>query len=247
MVNRATQLLKIGLQAAGANLERFSLFDRAVGMIAAHWQHPFFVQIGANNGIDFDNMYSKVERYILPGIVVEPVSYYHDSLVEAYKRHRNVTPVKAALHPTRKDATIYWADPAKIRNGWEAGLASFSRDHLVKFGVDEDAVLAETVPCMTFDQLIERYAPGKKISILAMDTEGFDAEILRMVCLERHRPEVVKFEAKHLSASDLSECVERLRSARYFCERWRDDVVAVQQPLQSRLAYFLSMSMHNTD
>lgn len=241
MAIRARQLLKAGLQAAGANLERFTLFDRAVAMIAGHWQHPFFVQIGANNGIDFDNLYSKVEQYILPGIVVEPVPYYYASLVEAYKRHRGVTPVKAALHPTQRDATIYWADPTRIRHGWEVGLASFSRGHLIKFGVDEDAILAETVPCLTFDQLIERYAEGRKISILATDTEGFDAEILRMVDLDRYRPEIVKFEAKHLSAADLEDCLHRLKSSGYFCERWRDDIVAVQRPLQSRLAYFMAM------
>ena len=229
-------VVKSLLKASGVELRRYPLFTRAIELLVREGPPPFFVQVGANNGIDFDDFYSLVERFHLSGVVVEPIPYYFATLKEAYKRHTNVAPVQAALHPTDSEAIIYRVDPAAGSWGWEHGLSSFNRDHLLKNNVPESAILAERVPCLSFSELLRQQA-RQTVDILISDTEGFDGEILKMVDLATMKPKVVKFESKHLSPDELAGVNHRFSQAGFLVQVGAEDTVAVSKPLASRLRY----------
>lgn len=232
------QLVKHGFKALGVELRRYPLFRRAIHVLVASGEKPFFIQIGANNGIDFDDFFAVVTAYYLPGIVVEPIGYYFEVLSQAYKRHPEIKPVQVALHPTDKSATLYRADPNKIRIGWQHGIGSFSREHVVKHGVPAEHILAESVPCMTFEELVSTYVPpGRNVDILMTDTEGFDAEILAMVDLNVIRPKIIKYESKHLAPPAAAALVQRLQAAGYVVQEGWEDNVAVVPELASRFRY----------
>lgn len=235
--------VKHGFKAFGVELRHYPLFRRAIHMLVLSGKKPFFVQIGANNGIDFDDFFGVVSNYDLPGLVVEPSSYYFETLAQAYKRHNQIKPIQAALHPTDKLATLYRADPQNIALGWQHGLGSFSRDHLIKYGVADENIIAESVPCMTFDELVAEHVPsGRNVDILMTDTEGFDAEILAMVDIETLRPKVIKYEAKHLAPDAAAALCNRLQALGYVVEKGVEDNVAVAPELAGRLKY-LRMAM----
>jgi len=215
------ELIKHGFKAFGVELRKYPLFRRAIHVLVKTEPKPYFVQVGANNGVDFDDFFAVVSDYDLPGVVVEPIGYYFDALSQVYKRHREITPIQVALHPLDKHSTLYRVDPDKIGIGWQHGIASFSRDHLLNNGVSEESILAETVPCMTFDELVAAHvSPGRQVDILVTDTEGFDAQILAMVDLKRIRPKVIKYESNHLE-SDVAAAQNA--GARFEAERLTDD------------------------
>ena len=116
------KLVKFGLRSIGVDLQRYSTFRRAVELLTMSGEDPFFVQIGANNGIDFDDMYKIAVSNNLSGIVVEPISYYFDILKEVYKNHRRITPLQFALHPSDKSSTIFRVDPNKVLFDWQQGV-----------------------------------------------------------------------------------------------------------------------------
>lgn len=227
------------VRSLGLDVKRYSLFKRAVETLVRKGE-PSFVQIGANNGVDFDDLFSIVTRYNLRGVVVEPIGYYFRTLEEVYKTRSNIVAVNAAIHPTAKEIRLYRVDPAKVSILWQHGIASFSRDHLTKnHDIPADAVIEEVVPALSLAELVARYLP-RGIDILACDTEGFDGEIMKMVDLHSIRPKVIRFESKHLDRDVLAALDQRLSDAGYAVEKGWEDWVAVDRSIASRLSYLLA-------
>ena len=229
-----------GLKALGVELRRFPLFRRSIDLLMKSGRKPYFIQIGANNGIDFDDFYSVVSAHELPGLVVEPIPYYFEALAQVYKCRREIVPVKVAIHPTEQEATIYRVDPDKVTVGWQHGLGSFSRDHLINARVPAAAIIEERVPCMSLPSLVDTYVPkGETVDILVTDAEGFDGEILAMVDFDVLKPKVIKFESESLAPSARAEIEVRLKAAGYLVYHGVQDTVAVNAALASSLRYFI--------
>lgn len=93
----------------------------------------FFLQVGANDGIICDAIYDFVQRHKLAGIAIEPIDEYFQKLVENYSSNPNVIPCQIALHPTDKKRTIYRLKSDHPFNKDLNGIASFNREHLLKF------------------------------------------------------------------------------------------------------------------
>ena len=65
------------------------------------------------------------------------------------------------------------------------------------------------VPTLTFESLINKYNISN-ISLLQIDTEGYDFEILKMVFSAKVFPEIINYEWTELSHKDRYECKKLL-------------------------------------
>jgi len=154
----------------------------------------FFLQIGANDGLMCDELAPFVRQYRLRGVVVEPLPEVFRQLLHNYRDQPQVRGVQAALHRTLRRAVIHRADLSAPRlPGGAPGMASFDREHLRRFGIADEHILSEEVPCLTFQELIEQQGI-QRLDLLQIDTEGYDREILAMVDFERFRPPIIRFE-----------------------------------------------------
>ena len=182
----------------------------------------FFVQIGANDGKSFDDLYEFVTCNNVHGIVVEPVEDYFRDLVANYRDFPSITPVNAALHPTLKKATIYRVHPDLESDlpDWTRGIASFDPEHHKKSRTKSEAMVKEKVRCITWKELISSYQINK-IDLLQIDTEGFDLEILKMVEWKTTKPGIVKFEHESLTMEDREAANALLRDQGY--RLWWDE------------------------
>jgi FkbM family methyltransferase len=224
--------IRMAARACGIELKRYSRLRRAIDMLAASGDKPFFVQIGANNGIDFDNFFETVTGHRLPGLVVEPVADYHAALVHAYARYPEVKAIRAAIHPRASSLPIYRVAADKAQFLWHHGLASFEREHLTRHGVPEEAIVAEEVPCLSIAGLAALLPAGRSIDILVTDTEGFDAEILRMIDFSSIRPSAIRFENKHMSTADRVSLSRLLDRQGYSLSHGREDSIAIDRSLR---------------
>ena len=95
-----------------------------------------FVQIGANDGVTADPI-----RPILSlidakpvGIVVEPVSEYFEELKTEYSSFEGVTPLQLAIHPSRRELTLYYPSKSsrKFSSSLAKGIASADPEHWKK-------------------------------------------------------------------------------------------------------------------
>lgn len=221
-------------------MDGLSTLDTILHLRLSQSPHFNFVQIGANDGVLCDAIYPFVTRFRLPGLVVEPLPDVFEQLKKTYRRHPQVTPVNVALHRTARQATIYRADPADTSlPSHTSGIASFDREHLRRFHIPDRSILAVQVPCVTFHELLERYAISH-IDLLQIDTEGYDLDILAMVDLERITPAIIRFEHglpdDFVSWDQLQATLRRLHDHGYFFALDSYDLTAYQPPSWTRVA-----------
>lgn len=186
----------------------------------------FFVQIGANDGVMYDPIYHIIQKYNLPGILLEPIDDYYQKLEENYRDNSNVVTVKKALHPSKNKEIIYGLRKNHPLHEAYNGIASFNLNHLLKYKDPrktpekwlvpniEDYIIQEEVECITFDKLILDYNV-KKIDLLQIDTEGFDVEILKMINFNAIKPSIIRYEVGHLKKEDLIKSIHLLKIHQY--------------------------------
>ena len=72
----------------------------------------------------------------------------------------------------------------------------------------------------------------KQLDLLQIDTEGFDAEIIRMFPFEICTPALIHFESKHIEKKDLEKLLQQLLDLNYLVARdGAEDMMAVQKKL----------------
>jgi len=128
---------------------------------------------------------------------------------------------------------------------WATGLASFNREVLVKKIEDgsllkhirrqgiilpeneDDIIAADEVPTISPETLLKKFSKGC-FKLLAIDTEGFDYEILKMLDLGRVSPEVILYEEVNLDVKKARDCRKYLEQHGYSCRATGKDVLAVK-------------------
>ena len=215
------------LEAHGYRIERISHFSRLLKQLAQRKPLFKFVQVGANDGVRFDSLYFFVTDHNCQGLVIEPLPDMFERLRLNYMDYPKITPLNIALHPTAHESTIYRVDPKQIGNfpSWVAGTASFLPDYHERTGIPKEAIITETVKCQPLMQVLEAHGM-LDADLLQIDTEGFDAEILKMADFSRFKPTLIKFEHKHLQKEDLISVTSLLKNSGYQVFEDGSDTVA---------------------
>lgn len=223
-------------QKTNPQFEFMDFFELAVSHQLLRRPDFFFIQIGANDGLMADELRPLIMKYKLRGVCVEPLKDRFEILTETYKNHPQVKLLNVALHPTEKKFTIFRVKKSATNlplHAQTSGIASFNKQHLVstlKKRVEnpDDIIIEEQVPCIQLNHIIEQEKTDH-LELLQIDTEGFDYEIIKMIDLNKIRPAIIRFEIKHLSDKDKSECLNHLASNNYKMIYDRIDVIAIDQ------------------
>jgi FkbM family methyltransferase len=175
-----------------------------------------FIQVGANDGISFDNIYPFFKSHKCKGICIEPLPYFFDRLKINYDDSPNIVPLNIALHPTAEKFAIYSVNPKELHKypHWVSGIASFNKEHLIKCNVKEGDLVTEVVACQPLSKVILEHGM-LDLDYLQIDTEGFDDEIIKMIDFSQVKPKLIKFESVHLSLEKKLSTVDLLKSQGY--------------------------------
>ena len=176
--------------------------------------HDFFVlQIGACDGVMDDPIHQWIKKYRWQGILVEPQIKEFERLKINYRDSDNLRFENVAIAETSGLRPLYKVKDENIEADWQRGLASLlakPRSCLEK----QDMVTTEMVQCVTFDTLLNRHQV-KRIDLLQIDVEGYDYELLKLFDFERIKPQLIRYEHKHLNLSDRSSCKKNLKQNGY--------------------------------
>jgi FkbM family methyltransferase len=221
------KLLNGLLEPLGYRLERLAHFQRQIDLLLEPGTPLQFVQIGANDGVRFDDLYSIVTNAQFSGIVVEPLPDIYRRLQLNYADYPTIIPVNVAVHEQEGTLPLYRVAPASVGRypGWVTGIASFDREHLLRHKIAPDDVIAEEVKCVPMMTLLERTGM-LGAHLLQIDTEGYDAAILGMIDFTAFRPTLIKFEHKNMSTAVRESTTRRLRMHGYTCAPEGTDTVA---------------------
>lgn len=164
-----------------------------------------FIQVGANDGVRFDDLYFTVTSSKWKGLVIEPLPNMYERLVSNYQDHPNVIPLNIAIHPSSKTAPIYHVDNELLCKYPDcvAGIASMNKEHLLNAGIAVADISAQIVQCKTIMEVLDEY-DFYDVDLLQIDTEGFDFEVIKTIDFKKLKPRLIKFEWMNLSASDQS-------------------------------------------
>ena len=188
-----------------------------------------FVQIGANDGIRFDNLYAFVTEHQCRGVVVEPLPDFFERLALNYKDCPRIKPIRAAVHPSQRKCKLYRVDPKRLHElpPWAAGIASFDPNHHRRSRTPDEFIIEEEVDALPLMELIENCG-FTKLDLLQTDTEGFDAEVIKMIDFDRIVPALIKYEHSTLSESDKASTEKLLRGRGYRLIYEKSDAIAVR-------------------
>jgi FkbM family methyltransferase len=194
----------------------------------------FFVQIGANDGVQKDPFLAVAQRLGWRGLLVEPQPDVFDRLKQNLQNMPSFTCLNAAVDRQDGSRTPYRVAPDAPFGDAASELGSFDRQHLIKHDSQFPGIAKHIeeidVPCMTFDTMLSEVGEAD-FDVLQIDTEGFDAEVVDMACLSRHQTSVVNFEHKHLSRADWDRSVMQLIEAGFDVTRTWQDTIGYKMPV----------------
>jgi FkbM family methyltransferase len=240
------QLVKTELKRLGYTVQRvpspasdprFALqvdFDYVLDHYLASRDDPrpfYFLQVGAYDGVIDDPLHERVREENWHGILVEPQSSHFGRLVENYAGLDGLTLVNAAIsdQPGPRGMYVIQDDTgAPIES--LGGLASFREEPLRAFHgkmgshYPGSRVGSIEVACTTFADVL---ADASYLDLLQIDVEGYDLELLKLFDFGRITPPIVRFEHRHLSASELDDAVLLLARHGYRMMREEYDTTAV--------------------
>jgi FkbM family methyltransferase len=186
--------------------------------------------IGANNGVENDPFVHQALRFGWNAVLIEPNPGVFSELHREFAGLPRVQCVNTAIGKNPGPLLLYTIAFSTKR--WATGLASASKDTLLKHFRNgwvqamcerfqevlptdpAEWVRPIEVPCKTFGQVAAETG-AMRIDVLAVDTEGMDAEIVNSALDEGFRPEVICWEHLHLAAKVNESLIQRCETLGY--------------------------------
>lgn len=203
-----------------------------------------FLQVGANDGFINDPLHIFIKRDNWKGVLLEPLpDVYNEFLVRLHRKRPGIKAINAALDQEDGTRPLYKLSISMER--WATGLSSFNKEVLVKKLSDgsmtrnmrrqgitlpdnkDDCITSDEVATISPETLLKNF-DGETLDLLAIDTEGFDYEILKMLDLNRISPEVIIYEEVVFDEKTAKECRDYLKSHGYSCQSIKRDVLATK-------------------
>jgi FkbM family methyltransferase len=155
------------------------------------------IQVGANSGKDsVYNFISKHKEQIELAILVEPIPFIIEELKANYQSYDSVVIENIAISDTHvNEFTLYYEENSNYE------VSSFSKQHILDHGCPEYKIKSLNVPCLTINQLLEKYNITE-LDYLYIDTEGLDVFIISSIDYSKYKINNIIFEIAHTDGAN---------------------------------------------
>lgn len=213
------------------------------------------IQVGANDGINHDPISKYIKRDGWHGVLLEPQRYVHDHyLRKVYAKYSSIKTICAAIGAEDGYSTLYKIGWCDMR--WATGLASFQKEKIeyaytsglvdractknnLQLPSDKSQyIVEERVKVISVPTLLSKY-DLETISLLQIDTEGFDFEVIKLFDIAKNKPTAIVFENMHLSALDRSACTRHLETNGYHNKEYGANTLALHKTIHQSLLAFI--------
>jgi FkbM family methyltransferase len=190
-----------------------------------------FLLIGANDGVTDDHLYPFVTRYGWRGVAVEPVPQYFQELQKHYQGWP-VTCLNVAVHASAQSLDFWFLEdsPTDPLPSYAKGVGSFARSQVESLKNEiprlNERLRCLKVPCLQLEQVLNDAGLEGRVGVVLIDTEGYDAEVVKQMDFAKWKPHTVIFEHKLLSKEVLDGALTYLRENGYRCDLDTTDVLA---------------------
>lgn len=227
-------------------------FDIAVHYLGKNNKDIFIMNIGAMDGVMFDELIGYTNMYNFKGLYVEPIPYLFEKLTSNIQSTGNLFE-NSAVSDYNGEIEMMTIDRKVIDDGLvhscfygmsavfppKNGLGSeFDRETVEKYGKKV------TVKCLTLDKLLRKHNV-KKIDIFKVDAEGHDYIIFKQIDFDEFRPKVIRIEWINLSEEEQNKIKVKFESANYKYEINGQDIVGIPSELYEEIV--LGNKLHNSE
>ena len=193
---------------------------------AAITSKPVFsiLQVGAYDGISNDAIHDLlVAHEHVRAVLLEPQPGPFALLQKRWEGVSRVVPVRAALSETTGERPLYViADAFKAKHPFPDQVSSFYRSRVelacsrYAWRPSADWITSVPVPTVDWSALVRGYGP---FDFVAIDAEGYDAEILGQIDMNTSPPGIILYEHVLLPRRVQKRCEHRLTSNGYSVSR----------------------------
>jgi len=202
-------------------------------------------QIGAADGILVDPLRPLVVNHDPRDAMLEPNPHLFGRLKQNYARNKHITFINCALGSTPGHVKLNAVNPDKatLNNlpDWVLGISSFYTDRNAIGGLTIDETLKQSIQDNIEATTVEMIDPAGLLaltenrapSIVVIDAEGMDGEILTSILNSGIRPKIIRYEIQCMPKPEQEVLTGRLNKE-YVQISYGNDVVAY------RTDFFLS-------
>jgi FkbM family methyltransferase len=208
------------------------LISKTLHHIGQNYKDASVIQIGAMDGINFDDTRGFLDMYKWKSLLVEPIPSIFNELKENFKDRLNYTFEQCAI--TEHDGEIEMLTiptDVIVREGLHPGYKGMSAMYPLKNGFGSDYqrdidVKSQfgvniKVPSLTFDSLLKKNNI-ENFDILICDAEGYDWNIFKQLDLTKYRPKFIRLEYINLTEEEKTLTKDKLEYHGYIVEISQD-------------------------
>jgi FkbM family methyltransferase len=185
------------------------------------------IQVGANDGLRFDNINKFIKRYKTKSVLLEPIKEYFDRLKENYKDYENIFFENTAISVNNQINYLYKVktDDLDKYDDHIKGISSYDFNHLIKHGVKKKHITKEKIESISITKLFEKY--DFNIDLLFIDAEGYDAEIaIDLLQKSNFRP-IIIIEYVHIKLSSIKILKNLFLEKKYKYFKIRENLICI--------------------
>jgi FkbM family methyltransferase len=175
------------------------------------------IQIGANDGVAFDELNFFIKEYKVKSILVEPIKENYTKLKTNYKKFDFVKLENSAISDDNVINYIYKVDPKfyKYYGNHIPAISSFDNKHLIKHGVKNSHIKKEKVNSLTINELLKKYNMTN-LDLFFVDAEGYDGNIVYDFLEKTNLRPIIIFEYIHINNQIFKDLIKKLLTKEYF-------------------------------
>jgi FkbM family methyltransferase len=182
------------------------------------------LQVGAYDGVSNDSVHDLLRTYEhTRAVLLEPQPGPFAKLEKLWAGTNRITPMCAALSDATGERPLYViADAYKHTHPFPDQVSSFYRSRVeiacsrYVWRPTQEYIASVMVPTVSWSTLVERHG---RFDFVAVDTEGYDAEILHQIDLVESAPDIILYEHRLLNRSLQKQCERLLTSHGYVLTR----------------------------
>ena len=175
------------------------------------------IQIGANDGVAFDELNFFIKKYKINSVLVEPIYESYEKLQNNYKNFDFVKLENSAISDDNTINYLYKVDTKflKYYGNHIPAISSFDNKHLIKHGVKSSHIKKEEVRSLTIKNLLEKYNISN-LDLLFVDAEGYDGNIVSDFLDKVNFRSIIIFEYIHINNIIFKNLIKKLLVKKYF-------------------------------
>jgi FkbM family methyltransferase len=215
-------------------------FDKSLHYLGKNQKEVFVMNVGAMDGVLFDEMIGYTNMYNFKGLYVEPIPYLFEKLKNNIKvglfENSAISDYNGEIEmmTIKRDAI----DGGLVHNcfyGMSAvyppknGLGSeFDKPTVEKYGE------IVKVNCITWERLLQKHNV-ENIDVIKIDAEGHDYKIFKQIDLQKNNLKVIRLEWINLSDEEKESIIESFEYNDFKFEISGQDIVGVNSKFYEEL------------